>query len=370
MKVVITGGHIAPALAVIEALPKDVEVCFIGRKTTFEGDTTESFEFLEIQKRNIAFFHLESGRLQRSVTRHTVPSLLRLPKGVKQARGLLKKMRPDVVLSFGGYIGLPVVTAAATLGIPCVLHEQTTRAGFANRFTARFAKKICISWETSRAFFPMKKTVLTGNPLREEILGTAFKKVNSALPKLYVTGGSGGSHALNLLVEAHLTELLACGNILHQTGNAAEFGDFDRLTKIREALPKNLRDRYTLRKFLFSDEAADAMATSDLIIGRSGINTISEIIYFEKPSLCIPLPTGQKGEQEQNALFLTSLGLGRMLHQDVADAQLVAQVTEMLSDLSVYTLHDTSLKKRFATAAATIVATLSDVANAKTNKKT
>lgn len=370
MKIVVTGGHIAPALAVIEALPKNVEVVFVGRKFTFEGDSTASFEYREITKRGIPFFHLQSGRLQRSITRHTIPSLFRLPNGVRQARTLLKEISPDVVLSFGGYVGLPMVTAAATLRIPSVIHEQTTRAGFANRFTARFAAKVCISFETSRTFFPEKKTVLTGNPLRKDILENKKSNTKSVLPLIYITGGSGGSHAINLLVRAHLQELLAISSVIHQTGDAGDFKDYEQLVALRSTLPKILQDRYIVKKFLFSGEAASAMSSSDLVVGRSGINTVSELIYFEKPALCIPLPTGQRGEQEQNALLLTALGLGRMLRQETADALFVAQIKEMLNDLSGFRLNDPSMKERFSSAAGTIVSILSDVAHAPSNKKT
>lgn len=369
VKIAITGGHIAPALAVIESLPRDVEVAFIGRKFTFEGDDSVSFEYQEIQKRGIPFFHLQSGRLQRSLTRHTIPSLLRLPNGARQARTLLKEISPDVVLSFGGYIGLPTVAAAATLGIPSVLHEQTTRAGFANRFTSRFAAKICISWETSREFFPEKKTVLTGNPLRKEILSFKTNHTKSTLPRIYITGGSGGSHAINQLVKMHLKELLGIAIVVHQTGDAGGFNDYDELVALRASLPAVLQKGYTVKKFLFSEEVAREMALADLVIGRSGINTVSELIYFEKPALCIPLPTGQRGEQEQNALLFSSLGLGRTLRQDTADELFFAQVQEMLRDLTQFQLNDVSMKERFASAAGTIVTILSDVAHTPSNKK-
>lgn len=370
MKLVITGGHISPALAVIESLPKGVEVVFLGRKHAFEGDTSFSFEYEEISKRGIPFIHLPSARLQRSVTRHTFPSLFRLPNSVRLARSLLKQIAPDVVLSFGGYIGLPVVTAAATLNIPSVIHEQTTRAGFANKLSSRFASKICISWESSRQFFPEKKTILTGIPLRREILDSKKPKtVKSALPHLYITGGSGGSHAINRLVTNHLQELLSIASITHQTGDTKEFNDFETCQALKKDLPASLRDRYRVEKFLFSEDAALEIATADLVVGRSGINTVSELIYFEKPSLCIPLPTGQRGEQQENAQLIASLGLGRFLRQENADAQFFSQIEEMLANLSQFHLNDISLKERFVNAGTHIVSILSDVAKQKTNKK-
>ncbi|MBI2442559.1 MAG: UDP-N-acetylglucosamine--N-acetylmuramyl-(pentapeptide) pyrophosphoryl-undecaprenol N-acetylglucosamine transferase [Candidatus Levybacteria bacterium] len=359
----------APALAIIEAMPKDAEIVFIGRKQAFEGDSAVSLEYEEITQRGIEFVILPTGRLQRSITRHTLPSLLRLPKSFQTARGILQEIRPDIVLSFGGYIGLPVVIAASTLKIPSVIHEQTTRAGFANKLSARFASTICISWESSRQYFPTSKSVLTGNPLRKEILQARREKKKTDIPRIYVTGGSAGSHAMNVLVEKYLKELTALSVIIHQTGDTREFGDFARLSKLRETLPPELRSRYKVEKFLFSKEAAEVMASSDLVVSRSGINTISELIYFERPTLCIPLPTGQKGEQEENAELLTALGLGRVLFQQKADDFFLSQIKEMLERRSTFYLNDPSQKERFSTAADTIVRILSDVAKKTSNEK-
>ncbi|MDP3941707.1 MAG: glycosyltransferase [bacterium] len=371
MKIVVTGGHIAPALAVIESLPKEVEVIFIGRKNTFESDASVSFEYAEITKRGIPFKTLPSARLQRSISRHTIPSLLRLPNNIRLARKLLREIHPSVVLSFGGYIGLPTVIAASTLSIPVVIHEQTTRAGFANKISSRFANAICISWESSSVYFPKEKTMLTGNPLRKEILQAVVKKAKSkSRPSLYITGGSSGSHFLNLLVEKHLSELLKRASITHQTGNAYPFNDYERLFKVRELLPDSLKARYRIEKFLFSQDAAKVLASADMVVGRAGINTISELIYFEKPALCIPLSTGQKGEQEENALLLATLGLGRALLQEKADVLFLSQIDEMLSSLSSFSLNDPSVRQRFMTAAEDIIHVIFDVENKKTNKKT
>src|SRR5436305_1641956 len=123
------GGHFAPALAVIEKLPKEIEILVVGRKYVFEGDRTLSLEYQTATKLRIPFKTLTTGRLQRKFTRYTFNSLLKIPIGLSQATNILTKFKPDAVLSFGGYISVPVTLAASILRIPLVLHEQTLEAG-------------------------------------------------------------------------------------------------------------------------------------------------------------------------------------------------------------------------------------------------
>src|SRR6185437_12483312 len=197
MKVLIAvggGGHFSPALAVIKQMPKDWEVLLVGRKYTFEGDSALSLEYQTAQRLGLPFQTITTGRLQRKFTRHMFASLVRMPIGLAQAKKILATFKPDVVLSFGGYISVPVVLAAAAKRLPIVIHEQTLHAGLANKISAKFATKICISWEESANFFPKNKTVLTGNPLRKEFLAVSVsqKKESDKLPLIYITGGSGG----------------------------------------------------------------------------------------------------------------------------------------------------------------------------------
>src|SRR3989338_8397326 len=139
MKIVLIGGHLAPALSVMEALPKDTEVLFIGRKYGLEGDKALSLEYRTITGLNILFVGINTGRLQRKLTRYTIPSFFKLPFGMIRSFFALFKFKPQVVVGFGGYVSVPVVLCAYLLRIPVVIHEQTLEAGFANRFLAKFA---------------------------------------------------------------------------------------------------------------------------------------------------------------------------------------------------------------------------------------
>lgn len=316
MKIVVTGGHLAPALALLDVLRKD-KVSVIGRKHPLEGDRSVSLEYHEIKRRGVEFFSIKAGRLQRRVTSHTVASLLRFPIGVVAAIKILKRVRPHIVVSFGGYVSFPVTMAAWVLSIPVVVHEQTLGAGLANRLTSLFAKKVCISWESSRKFFPKNKTVFTGNPIRNLRPSTFDLQLSKEdLPLIYITGGSTGSHAINWLVAGCLVKLLAKYRVVHQTGNAKQYQDFDHLTKLRGLLRKDLSHRYLVVKFVEPSQVGTVLAASDLVVSRAGINTVTELLFFEKQVLLIPLPHGQHNEQQTNARFLEKLGLAKVLKQD------------------------------------------------------
>src|SRR5579872_49459 len=159
MRVAVIGGHMAPAVGCIDKLPKDIDIVYIGREHIFEGDSGSSLEQEIITEKGIRFIPLQAGRVQRVLTQHTIPSLLKIPQGFTQALALLKKEKPDVIVGFGGYLSVPIGVAAALLGIPLIIHESTMAAGLANKILAPFAKRICISWESSRPYFPKNKTV-------------------------------------------------------------------------------------------------------------------------------------------------------------------------------------------------------------------
>lgn len=321
LRIVITGGHLAPALAVVESLPKNVLVLFIGRKYALEGDDVVSLEYRAFGAFGVDFVPITAGRLKRDLGIYTIISLFKFPFGLFQAMHILREFRPHVVLSFGGYVSLPVGIASFLLSIPVVVHEQTFGAGIANSIVSLFARKVCISWESSRKYFPKEKTVLTGNPVRKAIRqqGESSKpsvqSSNERLPLVYITGGSTGSHAINVLVEGCVEKLLQRFSVVHQTGDAKNYQDFERLTHFREKFDPLLRRRYTIVRFVDPGKVGGLMREAALVVSRAGINTVSELLAMEKPALLIPLPHGQKGEQQTNALFLQRLGLAEVKDQ-------------------------------------------------------
>lgn len=341
MKIVVIGGHLTPALSVIEEL-KGHEILFVGRRYALEGDKALSLEYRIMLDRNIKFKNLITGRLQRKFTIHTIPSLLKLPVGFFQSLFILRNFKPDRVLGFGGYVQIPVVLAAFILRIPIVLHEQTLGAGLANKICSKLSKKVCVSWNSSFRYFPKNKTVLTGNPIRKEILDVSSSVKTEGKPVLYITGGSLGSHIINSLVEKSLNELLENFRVIHQTGNAKEFGDFERLSELRKGLDN--KSDYFVKKFLSSEETAQVLASANLVVSRAGINTITELIYLNKPCFLIPLSIGQ--EQKENAYFVKELGLCEIANQDDLTPTVFTGIVEsMFKNLSNYKISKNILIK-------------------------
>lgn len=364
------GGHFAPALAVIEKLPKDTDVMVVGRKYAFEQDKTLSFEYLTSQKLGLNFQTITTGRLQRKITTHTLTSLIKVPVGYFQALKLLKEFKPDAVLSFGGYVSLPVAFAAKTLKIPLVIHEQILGAGLANKVAAKFAARICVSWEQSKKFFPAEKVVLTGNPMRKAVsYNSQLVTPKENLPIIYVTGGSGGAHSINILIEDCLEKLLEKYIVIHQTGDAREFGDFDRLEKKRKSLPLALQARYTPVKFVDSKEVFAVLDKADLVVARSGINTVTELLAAGKPCILIPLPYGQYNEQLTNALFVRQLGLGIAAEQkDLTGDKLYALINSTIKDLDEFKKHSKEARELIIPdAAEKIIKIIEHVSNEKKN---
>lgn len=336
MKIVLTGGHVSPLLSVIDALPKDTNILVVGRRHTFEGDSNQSFEYKVASERNIPFRAITAGRLQRTFTKYTIPSLIKLPIGFFQSLTILSSFKPDAIISFGGYVSLPVVLSAALLRIPIVIHEQTLSAGLANKIAAVFAKKVCISWESSEKHFPAQKTILTGNPMRKfssESSTLTVDEKESDLPLIYITGGSAGSHTINEFVEGILRKLLESFRIIHQTGDSWDFKDFEKLQHQRASFDEKLQRRYALTKFVEPETVGMIIQKANLVISRSGMNTITELLHFGKPALLIPL----NKEQTENALFFQKIGLGEFLSQETLTSDaLFNKIAEVVKNRARY----------------------------------
>ena len=331
-RIVITGGHLTPALAVIKEIQKKGgwEILFFGRRKTMEGDKGVSVESRIIPKTGARFISLDAGRWQLRWTKHWLPAFFKIPLGFFQALYHLLLFQPKVILSFGGYLAAPVALAGSLLRIPIITHEQSLKPGLANRLIARLAKKVAISWKQTAPYFPKQKVVFTGNPLRQEILKIGRLPVRQAgLPVIYITGGNQGSHAINKLVSECLSELLKKYIVYHQAGTIEYYQDYKKLKIKNKKLKIDLRKRYHLEKWFDSEEAARILKEVDLVVSRAGMNIISELIYLNKPAILIPLFFSQ--EQKANARFLTELGLAKILKQEnLTSEQLLNEIEIML----------------------------------------
>lgn len=318
MKIAVTGGHITPALAVISLLQeRGHDVVVIGRRYAQEGDTTDSFEYQQVSKRGIPFYEIQTGRLQRKFTKHTIPSLSRVPLGFFQSYRHLTQIKPDVVLSFGSYVAVPVAIAAKVLRIPVITHEQTMTVGLSTKLIATVAKVVCVSFEETKALLPNTSTILTGNPIRPELLDSPSNEfadlLKDGLPLLYITGGSLGSHMINTLVRQTIEELTQFAVVFHQTGQNPEFADFDDLVKYKEE--KSLSN-YIVQKYVDAEELTWIYNTAQCLVGRAGANTVTEILHFAIPSLLVPLPISANNEQQKQAQYIEDVGLGKCINQD------------------------------------------------------
>ena len=341
MKVVITGGHHSSALPVIKELRDripDVEILWMGHKHSMKNDVNPTLEYLEITKLGIPFFNLKAGKLYKT---YDIKRLLKIPFGFFQALIFLLRNRPNIIVSFGGYLAAPVVIAGYFLGIPSITHEQTAVAGYSNRLISKFVKVVMISWKKSEKYFPKNKTVFTGIPLREEIFTVKSNSfhINENLPTIYISAGKTGSHLINNVIRDSLESLLSFCNVVHQCGDNSVYNDFGILESRYEDIQKKSKGNYYLRKFVFDDEIGEAYSKADLVVSRSGAHTISEIISLEKPAILIPIPWVSHNEQFVNADMVREAGLAEIIEQkNLIPSLLVEKIKHCLSNISLYKL--------------------------------
>jgi UDP-N-acetylglucosamine--N-acetylmuramyl-(pentapeptide) pyrophosphoryl-undecaprenol N-acetylglucosamine transferase len=326
-KIVMTGGHAAStAFVVIEEIRKQKkpwEIFWIGFKSSFEGEKVSTLPSIYFPKYGIKTYDLISGRVQTKVSLNTIPSLLKIPVGFVHATLLLTKIRPNLILSFGGFSAFPVVVVGYILGIPVIIHEQTSVVGRANKFSAPFAKKIAISRETSREYFPPEKVVLTGNPVGRDIVKNAHTKSYPREPVIFITGGQSGSTSINSAVEGAINDLLKNARVVHQTGIKQE----EKFKRIRDMLEPRLKERYEVYGMVDPKKYNEIFNLCAIVISRAGANTISNIVISDKRSILVPLPISYLDEQYKNALFAKdAVGARILMQENMTSRSLLAEV--------------------------------------------
>ncbi len=353
VKLIFVGGHHTPALAVLDALVTSYQLPvtgfrWIGHRFSMWGDKNVSAEYQEVTRRGIPFYDLKAGKLYK--TFHPL-KLIRLPFGFLQAFYYLVVTRPQLIVSFGGYLAPPVVMAGWLLRIPSVTHEQTVEGGWANRLVSKFAKKVFVSWEDSLKYFPRGKTIVTGNPLRRAVLDqirnpkfeirNKFKILNPKFKTIYVTGGKQGSHVLNVAAGHALPELLKKYNIIHQCGRSTVYDDYETLSAILSTqypLPNTLNPgQYLLKDYFTEDEIGSVFAACDVVISRAGANIVYELAALGKPALLIPIPWVSHDEQMKNAQILVDAGSAVILEEkDLTPATLILRSNRVLENLEKF----------------------------------
>ncbi len=341
MKVLITGSHFTPAQAVIEKLLEipEIKIVYLGRKYARDDDSERSVESQVLPKLGVKFIPIIAGKLNRFFSLQTIISFLKTPVGFIQSFYYLSKEKPDLIVSFGGFIGLPVVICSWLLSMPSLIHEQSLKMGLSNLISSFFANKVAVSFGGFKvpSFLNPEKFTVTGNPIRaqmkesktragKEFLAFIEKSEKRGKPILLVTAGNQGSHILNLNIEDRLKDLTNMAFVIHQTGSS-KFDDFSNLRKYES-------ENYIVRKWIDAADLSYIYEHTDLCLCRGGMNTLLELSFKSVPALIVPIQIGN--EQKNNAAFFTSKGLGEyILENKLTPNVLVEKIKSMLEKKSL-----------------------------------
>ena len=318
-KIVMTGGgtagHVTPNIALFPALrAEDYEIHYIGSFDGIEKKLIEDFD--------VPYYGISTGKFRRYFDPKNFSDPFRVMKGFFEARKILKHIKPDIVFSKGGFVSVPVVRAAASLKIPCIIHESDMTPGLANKLCIPVSRKICCNFPETFDMLPPEKAVLTGSPIREELStgnkedGLAFCGFNHEKPVIMVMGGSQGAAAVNQAIRDALPKLLEKYQVVHLCGK-------DKMDNLLLTVPGYKQFEY------IKEEMKDLLAMADLVIYRSGANAISEILALRKPNILIPLPSG-RGDQLLNADSYEAQGFSIVINEDDLTTKVLLQKVEEL----------------------------------------
>lgn len=325
-----SGGHVSVASAIISALREKYELTnqnflYVGGDLGMSNERPgKSIEKRIFSKENFNQKYIRAGKLQRRFSLKSLYLLIRVIFGFWDSFIILKKFKPDIVISTGGFVSVPVCLIAKILKAQIYLHEQTAAVGLSNKIVGKYANKIFITFPSSEEYFPKGKTLHSGNLVREEIFNKSgrgpivqpLKKMleqQEEFPIVYISGGSLGSHIINSTVKECLLSILQDFQIILQTGDNQEYKNYELLVKERRKLSANLRDRFFPIKYVGRKEIGFLLNNINFFVGRSGANTVYEMGVLKIPSIFIPIPWVTHNEQERNAKVLKNLGLAEIL---------------------------------------------------------
>lgn len=306
-KIILTGGgtagHVTPNLALLPSLKeRGYEIHYIGSYNGIERKLIESAE--------IPYDGISSGKLRRYFDVKNFSDPFRVIKGYTEARRLIKKYRPDVVFSKGGFVAVPVVLAAKHYKVPTIIHESDMTPGLANKLCIPSAAKVCCNFPETLKYLPEDKSVLSGSPIRKELLegdrltGLQYTGLSAAKPIILVIGGSLGAVAINNAVRSLLPKLLKTYQVIHICGK----GNLD----------ENLIGKVGYVQYEYVDAPLRHLfAAADLILSRAGANSICEILALRKPHVLIPLSAAaSRGDQILNARSFEKQGFSSVLEEE------------------------------------------------------
>lgn len=323
MKILISGGHLTPALSFIDYVQAHHhdEIVFVGRKYSQLKTQQLSQEQAEIEKRGVRFIVFHTGKMSQFHPVEFIQQVYTFGRSLSVAHSIITREKPSLFLSFGGYLAVPLALSCFLQHIPIVTHEQTRSAGLANRLIGLLANKVAVSYPESARFFTQSKVVVTGNPLRAHLFARKVHQPDwlpehPALPILYVTGGNQGSLFINHLIADCLPELTKQWLVIHQCGPSTKEMNYAQLLEdAKHHLPAHQQSHYVFREWLSEQDLAWVYRWAAAIVGRAGANTVQEVRRVGKPAIFIPLPNTHDGEQLLNAQVLEQAGSALVYEQ-------------------------------------------------------
>lgn len=319
-----TAGHVTPNIALLPRLRElNYDIHYIGSYQGIEKELIEQF--------GIPYHGISSGKLRRYFSLKNFTDPFRIIKGLAEADKLIKTLQPDVIFSKGGFVSVPVVMAGKRRHVPTIIHESDMTPGLANKLSIPSATKVCCNFPETLEHLPKDKAVLTGSPIRQELLSgnkiaaLDFCGLTSEKPVILIIGGSLGSVAVNNAVRAILPELLKDFQVIHLCGKG----------KIDESL-QNVNG-YVQFEYV-QRELKDIFALTDLIISRAGANAICEIAALRKPNLLIPLSaSASRGDQILNARSFERQGFSVVIEEEeLTNEKLLSSIQKLYANRDSY----------------------------------
>ena len=353
-----TGGHIYPGLAVADELKqiakennKEIKICWIGCSKGMDRKIVESAVGPDGNPTANSFFGIPSGKLRRYFSWQNFTDLFRIVAGYFSAKRVLRKIKPAVLFSKGGFVSVPPCLAAKHLGIPVYTHECDFTLGLANRINFRSANTMFVSYEETKkrlSEIDQKRVIVTGNPVRpvfynaDKQKGLAFLYADEKTenkPVLLVLGGSSGAKQINQLVTENLDYLCRNYNVVHQTGL------INNNDEVEKSLKEKYGSSYKPYQFIYK-EMPNVVAAADVILTRAGANSIWEAAVLNKPMVLIPLcGSGTRGDQVDNAKFFEGNNAAEVLIGQDANNEKLKECLERMLDENVRNQYKSALEK-------------------------
>ena len=309
-----TAGHVTPNIALIPYLKAEGwDIKYIGSENGIERSL--------IEKEGIPYFSVSSGKLRRYFSKENFKDVFKVTKGIKEAKDLISKLKPDLIFSKGGFVAVPVILGAKANKVPVICHESDITPGLANKIAMPFAKTVCTTFPETVKYIKKGKGINTGTPIRD-MLFTGSKEQGMEIcgfknnkPTLLMMGGSLGSVKINTVLRKDLDKILEKYNLIHICGK----GNFDISLMGKEG--------YAQFEFL-SDDLPHIFAAADMVISRAGSNSISEFLALKKPALLIPLSANaSRGDQILNAESFKKQGFSLVLkEEDMTEETLLSSI--------------------------------------------